>query len=332
MSNRDFDYIIDVRTPSEFSYSHIPEALNLPVFIDEEYSQVGTLYKHSPMEAKILGAGLACSNIAKILISIQNDSILKAIFHPKNKILIYCARGGNRSESLYLVLKTIGLRVEKLHEGYKGYRNEVVSFFSNPIKQNFLTLCGNTGCGKTEIIQNLKNDSINLENIANHYGSSFGYIGTQPTQKMFENLLFERLRKLQKIIIIESESKKIGSLVIPKNLFQAYHNAPKILIQAPLEDRIKRILSLYKNISDENFLNALDRIKPYIQKNIFIELKNLWENKELEKIILILIEKYYDRVYKTPQFNHIINNIDLFDSIREILELKKYYEKNLNPS
>ena len=41
------DEIIDVRSPSEFADDHIPGAINLPVFSDEERAHIGTIYKQS---------------------------------------------------------------------------------------------------------------------------------------------------------------------------------------------------------------------------------------------------------------------------------------------
>ena len=49
--------IIDVRSPSEFSVGHIPAAVNIPLFDDEERKVVGTLYKQSGRQSA-LSAGL----------------------------------------------------------------------------------------------------------------------------------------------------------------------------------------------------------------------------------------------------------------------------------
>jgi tRNA 2-selenouridine synthase len=39
--------IIDVRSPKEFDHAHIPGALSLPLFDDEQRAIVGTTYKRS---------------------------------------------------------------------------------------------------------------------------------------------------------------------------------------------------------------------------------------------------------------------------------------------
>ncbi|PAF45141.1 tRNA 2-selenouridine(34) synthase MnmH [Helicobacter sp. 11S02596-1] len=333
----DFDGIIDVRSPAEYAYSHIPNAINLPVLNDDEHSKIGTIYKQeSPLKAKILGASIACKNISHILDSLPEDKKLQAVLNHKNKLLIYCARGGQRSEALYVILSHIGFRVKKLENGYKGYRQKVIEYFSTPMKHVFLTLCGHTGCGKTEIIQNQENWSIDLEALANHYGSSFGNVATakrgQPTQKMFENMLFEEFCKKagQKFLLIEAESRKLGKVSVPSSLFRSYQNHIIILVKSDLNARIQRITRMYQNISENDFFTAMEKIKPYVSKNIFCHVQALWENKDLSKIAEILISQYYDKVYRIPKYSHTITNDDLSKSTQEILEIKKHYETIYN--
>jgi tRNA 2-selenouridine synthase len=43
--------VIDVRAPSEYEQGHIPGALNIPLFSDEERKVVGTAYKQINKES-----------------------------------------------------------------------------------------------------------------------------------------------------------------------------------------------------------------------------------------------------------------------------------------
>ena len=43
--SKNFDTIIDVRSPSEFANDHIIGAINCPVLSDQEREKVGTIYK-----------------------------------------------------------------------------------------------------------------------------------------------------------------------------------------------------------------------------------------------------------------------------------------------
>ena len=51
---RDTITIADVRTPAEYAHGHIPGAVNLPLFSNEERVTVGTTYKQQGREAAIL--------------------------------------------------------------------------------------------------------------------------------------------------------------------------------------------------------------------------------------------------------------------------------------
>ena len=319
-----YDAIIDVRSQKEFTHSHIPSAYNLPVLSNEEHQEIGTLYHKNPLQAKLLGASLVCKNISQML----QDPNLLPIFSHKHTILIYCARGGLRSESLYQVLSHLNLRVKKLQDGYKGYRQKVLEILQRDY--SFLTLYGPTGCGKSEIIQACSDFSIDLERLAHHYGSSFGSMaekvfGPQPSQKMFENLLaFELEKKAQQYpLLIEAESKKLGKLIIPKNLSTNYQNSPKILITAPIQERVLRIKNLYSHIDDSLFFNAMQKIKPYISGIFYEEILHLWNKKDFEKIALILIEKYYDKVYKKSQYDFELEHTQLDKSIQYIQTIRE---------
>ena len=326
-SHAGFDTIIDVRSPSEFAHSHIPQAYNFPVLDDAQFRQIGTLYHEDSLRAKFLGASMACQNIAQLLQKATIDPTCAQILSHKRKILIYCARGGSRSQALYEVLKNLGLQVFKLANGYKGYRASVLVRLKAP--HRFITLCGQTGCGKSEIIQALGEASIDLEALAHHYGSSFGSLatlklGAQPTQKMFENLLESELaaKSAHAPLFIESESKKLGSLIVPKELYTCYQNSPTIAITAPLEDRIARITSLYRDLPESLFASAMATIKPYISTDLHTTLLTLWEKRDLAEIASILIQRYYDKVYKSAPHDYTIHHTDLATTLATLRELR----------
>ena len=46
--------LFDVRTPAEYERGHIPGAINLPIFTNEERAIVGTLYKNEGRQIAIL--------------------------------------------------------------------------------------------------------------------------------------------------------------------------------------------------------------------------------------------------------------------------------------
>jgi tRNA 2-selenouridine synthase len=65
---KNFDTIIDARTPAEYALDHIPGAVSAPVLSDAQRAEVGTLYKQvSPFEAKKLGGALVAQNAARLV-------------------------------------------------------------------------------------------------------------------------------------------------------------------------------------------------------------------------------------------------------------------------
>src|SRR3954447_24258474 len=103
MNFKDFDAVIDARTPSEYALDHIPAAVSAPVLDDAQRAEVGTLYKQvSPFEAKKLGGALVAKNVAHHIAT---------LFKGKQKgwkPLIYCWRGGKRSGAMAHILREIG--------------------------------------------------------------------------------------------------------------------------------------------------------------------------------------------------------------------------------
>ena len=106
---RNFDTIIDVRSPSEFEEDHIVGAINCPVLSDLEREKVGTIYKKdSTFKAKIIGSSLTARNIAKHIE--ERFSEYKGSWQP----LVYCWRGGQRSKAFAIILSEVGWRTHQL--------------------------------------------------------------------------------------------------------------------------------------------------------------------------------------------------------------------------
>src|SRR5574341_2585405 len=197
MNFKQFDTIIDVRSPAEYAEDHIPGAISAPVLDDAERAQVGTLYKQvSPFDAKKIGAALVAKNIAEHVGHQFRDK-------PKTwRPLVYCWRGGKRSGSMAHILKEIGWNAETLEGGYKAYRRWVVAQLQSvPTSLEFIVIHGPTGSGKSRFLAALRRagaQALDLEDLAAHRGSVLGNLPDrpQPAQKMFESLLLKELQGL----------------------------------------------------------------------------------------------------------------------------------------
>lgn len=314
--------IVDVRSENEFADDHIPSSINLPVLNNKERTIIGTQYKENSFEARKQGAALINNNISKI--------IKKDLFEKKDKVLIYCWRGGLRSLSLYLVLKQIGFDVEILEDGYKSYRRHVVQFFEDEIEQfNFNQIKGVTGVGKTLFLKILEKSTqvLDLEGIANHKGSILGDIPKfkQPNQKMFETKLFEKLESLnrKKKIWVEAESIKIGKLNIPSRLWKKMDEGISVKLKATVNERVKFILKDYKYFTKEPELmsNAMLVLKKIIRKDDYRVIEENLKNGDYMSFVKSLINHHYDKAYKKTRS-------EMDDQNDNVIEIDKINNKN----
>lgn len=297
--------IADVRSPSEFQHAHIPGALLLPLFTDEERKIVGTTYKQKSREDAIkIGLDFFGPNMKQILL--QAESVLNK--YNTKTILVHCWRGGMRSAAIAWLLDLYGFQVYTLQGGYKAYRNWVLQQFN---KQYALQILGGyTGSSKTETLQAIQKQGsvvVDLENLANHKGSAFGSLGmpNQPSTEMFENKLAMALRQAeqnlletnQNCIWLESESQRIGSINIPTPFFLQMKAAPYIFLDIPFDKRLAFIGTHYGNFEKIELINAVLRIKKRLGG---LETKTAI-NFLLEDNITACFEvllKYYDKYYE----------------------------------
>jgi len=286
--------ILDVRSPGEYHQAHIPNAVSLPLFNDQERAKVGTCYKQQGREAAIiLGLELVGSKMAEFVRS------AKQLAQP---LRIHCWRGGMRSSSMGWLLETAGMEVYLLTGGYKVFRRWVRESLSQP--KSIIVLAGMTGTQKTAILQALalgQQAVLDLEHLANHRGSSYGAWGlpTQPSTEQFENLVAIAWQQFtdDQPIWIEAESQGIGSCRIPIELYQQMNQAPIIEIQRSLSERIAYLETEYGKADSEILITATNRIRKRLGNQqaeaaiLAIQMGNLRE------AIAIVLE-YYDRTYK----------------------------------
>jgi tRNA 2-selenouridine synthase len=246
-----FDMVIDVRSPGEFAEDHVPGAVNLPVLSDAERAQVGTVYvQQSRFTARRLGAAHVARNVAHHLETALADR--PGGFRP----LVYCWRGGMRSNAMATILSQVGWRTTVLAGGYRTYRREVVArLYDGELALNFVLLDGQTGSGKTEMLARLAArgvQTLDLEGLAAHRGSLFGAIAgrAQPSQKLFESRLLGALDALDpaRPVVAEAESSKIGERMIPPALWTRLAAAPRIELSAARADRARYLVSAYGDL------------------------------------------------------------------------------------
>lgn len=353
--------LIDVRAPIEFEKGAFVNAVNLPLMNNEERHLVGICYKEKGnAEAVKLGHQLVSGLTREKRIDAWTQHLNK---YPNS--ILYCFRGGLRSEiSQNWIFEATGKKINRIQGGYKSFRNYLISNLSpQGQKSTPILIGGYTGSGKTLLLKKL-NNSIDLEGLAHHRGSSFGkYITPQPTQINFENNLAYKLiqHKNQgfRYLILEDEGENIGKCLIPKTLYEYFNHGYLILLYVPFEKRVDNTFDEYviksqtdycQEFKDEQGLaewfnyisNSIGKIKKRLGGDLYLRIMKAFElayNQQLlsgnrnphKAWIELLLKEYYD-----PMYNYQIQKNTkqiLFrgtpGEVRDHLE-NLYSEKRLN--
>ncbi len=301
-----FDSIVDTRTPKEFAESHIPNAINVPSLFDEERVNIGTLYKKDAFTARQNGAALLANNIAAHLTTTFKDKPQQ--WHP----LVYCARGGQRSDAMVDILKRVGWQATQLEGGYKNYRQQVLMQLRVGFDSvQFVVIGGKTGVGKTRVLNQLAAQNVpvlDLECLASHRGSVFGEHISQPSQRQFDNLLCFYLQRLppNKLVFIEAESPRIGKIQLPPALMKRMREGVFLRLEASLNDRVELILQEYSHFlrDDALFDVTTKKLTPFLGRVAVDGLRELYQKKQWAQIVKILLVEHYDKRYERALQQH----------------------------
>jgi len=318
--------MMDMRAPVEFARGSFPNAVNLPLLNDEERTAVGTCYKQQGPEAALaLGHHLVSGATKAERLRDWSAFIAK---HPQG--YLFCFRGGQRSLICQQWLADSSIEYPRVLGGYKAMRRFLTNtLISTCNTRPFLVLGGQTGCGKTKVLEQ-STCSVDLEGLAHHRGSAFGRrVGGQSTQINFENSLSVAILQQshlhsQRAILVEDESKLIGRRNLPLALINTMNGAPLVLLETDLEYRVEHTFHNYilHNLHDwqqsagkeqgfisfaEELRESLYNIRRRLGGNRFAKLSQLLENaikahaagnENLHRDwIAILLSDYYDPMY-----------------------------------
>ncbi len=309
--------LLDVRAPIEVERGAMPYSVFEPILNNEERHQVGLCYREKGQEAAItLGYELTAPYMPKRIESWRKTC-------EAAPTAIACWRGGLRSK---LATEFIaGSNVTRIEGGYKALRNYVMKQLETTVDhKDFFILTGLTGSGKTKLLRDARLDHsqtlgiLDLEAEANHRGSAFGKQGQQPSQATFENgLATKLLLSPYKHILLEDESRSIGRVWIPEILLQKMCEAPVIILDVALEERVQNIFLEY--VQEPTLNQGLEITRQTLESNLLRLYQRLgWEKVKacvdgLDQAqesgtwnlasahhywITTLLTEYYDPVYK----------------------------------
>jgi tRNA 2-selenouridine synthase len=310
--------VFDVRSESEFAHAHLPGSINVPILNDGERKEVGTIYKQQGREAAVeTGFRQVGPRFFDIIRKVKDQS-------EGREVLLYCWRGGMRSQIMAWLLQMNGYRIVTLKGGYKSFRNWVLDMMNRPLKT--IVLGGPTGSGKTGILDQIKNKGaqvLPLETLANHKGSAFGALGMkpQPSNEQFENFIAMEWSSFDASlpVWVENESRTIGSCMIPEPLFNRIRTSELIEIIVGDARRKKRILDEYgifpTEVLSEITLKISRRMGPQHARHA----NQLLAEGDMNGWLEIVLD-YYDKLYafgSSQRNQDKCFRIDLSDAVED---------------
>ncbi len=328
---KDFAFV-DVRTPEEFEEFHVPGAFNVPLMTSEERKKISSVYyEKGEREARLFALKLLSPKLPAIV-----DKVREIRETVNDRIAVYCWRGGLRSLAVATICNLAGVYVFRLEGGYRAFRRYILDRLAQLLKnKKVFVIYGPTGTGKTRIIRRLREEgypAVDLEGLAGHRGSVFGGIGLkQPSQKMFDSLLWREVERLSSspVLIVEGESKRIGNLFVTEPFWKAMERGEKFQVSLPLEERVKISMEDYGvgRFPKETYLKALERIRKILGNQKYREIKELIETENYESAVRELMINYYDRLYSrsTPEGLPVVEASsfdELYQKVKEFLDSK----------
>jgi len=293
--------IIDARSPHEYAEDHVPAAVNLPVVDDAEFAEVGIRYKTDPHAAYLIGAQHSFRNLSRHTVDLISH------YMPSDRFLVYCFRGGKRSALWASNLRLIGFQVDVVPGGWKRYRNWVrESLAVLPQRFEYRVLCGPTNCGKTRLLQELARQGaqvLDLEGLASHRGSLLGDLPgePQPTQKFFDTLLLDALRRFDpaRPVWVEAESRKVGRLLVPDELTAAMRRARAIHLAVPMHERVRHCREEYLHfaLDPKAMVAKLAPLKQMVGGEEMARWQALADAGEVDELFERLMTTHYDPCY-----------------------------------
>lgn len=318
--------LLDVRAPVEFAKGAFPCSVNAPLMTDEERHLIGIRYMEAGQQKAIeLGAELVTTELREYRVA---QWLAFARQYPGGAL--YCFRGGLRSRITQQWMAEAGVSLPLIEGGYKAMRSFLINSLQSLCQSlSFTLIGGRTGNGKTLLLRQL-GQSVDLEFLANHRGSSFGgMVLDQPSNIDFENAVCIALMRLEEAgasnVFMEDEARLIGRVCLPDTLRGAMQSAPIVILECDMATRIQHCYGDY--VSDllarytqthgaekgfaeyrEHHLNSLLRIKKRFgteNYNTGLQLLNRALNDHEEHndtraytdFIEMLLRDYYDPMY-----------------------------------
>ena len=254
---------------------------------------------------------------------------------PAEPIVFHCWRGGLRSRSVVHFLRAVGCdRAVLLEGGWKAYRAHLSSQLDNWAAPPVYVLRGLTGVGKTLVLREIERlrpgTVLDLEECAGHRSSLLGMVGLRPvSQKLFETRLGARLRETAgaPFLVLEGESRKVGSRVVPQRVWDALAGGVNLELHAPDAVRVRYLRDDYlaTERGREELPAQLEQVEGRMARKQGAEaLVDMYARGSYDELVQELLERYYDPLYRHSEKGKVyaarFDTSDVAQAARAVLE------------
>jgi len=307
--------LIDVRSPGEVAQGSMPGALSIPILEDDERHAVGVRYAQDGQTAAIEEGRQQTEADLERRTQAWREA---AQAQPS---AFFCWRGGLRSELAQRFAAVAD--TPRVAGGYKAIRAYLMGeLAANLARRSPFVVTGPTGSGKTDVIRAMADQpswlALDLEAAAEHRGSAFGGLGPQPSQATFDHRLAIPLQLgNEPLLLLEDESRNIGRVHLPVELYDVVRAAPLLVLEASDEERLRRIHREYavlpaETLGEGTVLAALKTAISKLRKRLGgvatdqmlhaltdASAQGAWQDAEaFRPVILPLLREYYDPKYQ----------------------------------
>ena len=123
----------------------------------------------------------------------------------------------------------------------------------------------------------------------------------QPTQKRFDTLVWDRLRRFDpaRPVFVESESRKVGNVAVPDALIERMRASPCLRLELPEDQRVALLLEDYDFfVRDQTlFCDRLQALTQLRGKAVVQEWQAQVAAGRIEDVVRELLLKHYDPGY-----------------------------------
>ena len=165
--------------------------------------------------------------------------------------VLYCARGGLRSQLTQEWLAEAGVECPKVEGGYKSLRGFLYQYLMDYCANNMFTIVsGMTGTGKTEIIQDCPTGLILRARPITRARVLGGPLDEQPAQIDFENRIAIDLLKVEdqhpdRWWYLKMKAAILVPAIFPIILPTAWRRVQFVVIDMDFEERLERLWQEY---------------------------------------------------------------------------------------